>query len=178
MSLLVFGRTGQVATELARLVPDAVFLGRDAADLSDPIGDVETDRGDRRRQTRQVVHLGKGAAGSNDSRTLLGEQERDGTAHPLAGPRHECSPPFEPSAHSRSSLPRAPARCHMSTLYISTSARKGGERRRIAGRSQVLVKQRVRRSRSGAGIRFDAMGDIRNTLAPAESTGLRGRHDA
>ncbi len=36
MSLLVFGRTGQVATELARLVPDAVFLGRDAADLSDP----------------------------------------------------------------------------------------------------------------------------------------------
>lgn len=39
--LLVFGRSGQVATELARLVPDAdfpqaVFLGRDQADLSDP----------------------------------------------------------------------------------------------------------------------------------------------
>ena len=34
--LLVFGRTGQVATELARLAPDARFLGRDAADLSDP----------------------------------------------------------------------------------------------------------------------------------------------
>lgn len=34
--LVVFGRTGQVATELARLAPDARFLGRDAADLSDP----------------------------------------------------------------------------------------------------------------------------------------------
>ncbi|QYZ69020.1 dTDP-4-dehydrorhamnose reductase [Neotabrizicola shimadae] len=36
MRLLVFGRTGQVATELARVVPDAVFLGRDRADLMDP----------------------------------------------------------------------------------------------------------------------------------------------
>lgn len=36
MSLLVFGQTGQVATELRRLAPDATFLGRDQADLSDP----------------------------------------------------------------------------------------------------------------------------------------------
>jgi dTDP-4-dehydrorhamnose reductase len=36
MSLLVFGQTGQVATELQRLAPGAVFLGREAADLSDP----------------------------------------------------------------------------------------------------------------------------------------------
>ncbi len=36
MRLLVFGRTGQVATELARIAPDATFLGRDAADLADP----------------------------------------------------------------------------------------------------------------------------------------------
>ena len=36
MKLLVFGRTGQLATELARLLPGAVFLGRDQADLSDP----------------------------------------------------------------------------------------------------------------------------------------------
>lgn len=35
-AVLVFGKTGQVATELARLAPDAVFLGRDAADLMDP----------------------------------------------------------------------------------------------------------------------------------------------
>ncbi len=34
--LLVFGQTGQVARELARLVPGARFLGRDQADLSDP----------------------------------------------------------------------------------------------------------------------------------------------
>ncbi len=34
--ILVFGKTGQVATELARQAPDATFLGRDAADLSDP----------------------------------------------------------------------------------------------------------------------------------------------
>ena len=34
--LLVFGRTGQVATELARLAPDARLLGREEADLSDP----------------------------------------------------------------------------------------------------------------------------------------------
>jgi len=34
--LLVFGQTGQVACELQRLVPAATFLGRAAADLSDP----------------------------------------------------------------------------------------------------------------------------------------------
>ena len=34
--LLVFGRTGQVALALARLVPDAIFLSRDQADLSNP----------------------------------------------------------------------------------------------------------------------------------------------
>ena len=38
--LLVFGRTGQVARELARLTPEAGFearyLGRDEADLTDP----------------------------------------------------------------------------------------------------------------------------------------------
>lgn len=34
--LLVFGRTGQVARELAALQPQARFLGRDEADLSDP----------------------------------------------------------------------------------------------------------------------------------------------
>ena len=36
MRVLVFGRTGQVATELARIAPSAIFLGRDAADLADP----------------------------------------------------------------------------------------------------------------------------------------------
>jgi dTDP-4-dehydrorhamnose reductase len=36
MRFLVFGRTGQVARELARRAPGATFLGRDAADLSDP----------------------------------------------------------------------------------------------------------------------------------------------
>ncbi|OCX66414.1 dTDP-4-dehydrorhamnose reductase [Thioclava sp. SK-1] len=34
--ILVFGSTGQVATELKTLLPDALFLGRDRADLSDP----------------------------------------------------------------------------------------------------------------------------------------------
>lgn len=36
MTVLVFGRTGQVATELARLAPDAICLGRDRVDLEDP----------------------------------------------------------------------------------------------------------------------------------------------
>lgn len=39
MKLLVFGKTGQVATELQRRLPagvQAVFLGRDHADLTDP----------------------------------------------------------------------------------------------------------------------------------------------
>ncbi|MBC7133182.1 MAG: dTDP-4-dehydrorhamnose reductase [Roseovarius sp.] len=36
MSLLVFGRTGQVATEIARRAPRALCLGRDMADLTDP----------------------------------------------------------------------------------------------------------------------------------------------
>ena len=35
MTILVFGRTGQVATELARL-PDVLCLGRKVADLTDP----------------------------------------------------------------------------------------------------------------------------------------------
>lgn len=34
--ICVFGQTGQVARELARVLPDAVFLGRDRADLSNP----------------------------------------------------------------------------------------------------------------------------------------------
>jgi dTDP-4-dehydrorhamnose reductase len=34
--ILVFGQSGQVAQELARLRPDAMFLGRNQADLSDP----------------------------------------------------------------------------------------------------------------------------------------------
>jgi dTDP-4-dehydrorhamnose reductase len=36
MKLLVFGKTGQVARELQRLYPNATYLGRDEADLSDP----------------------------------------------------------------------------------------------------------------------------------------------
>lgn len=36
MTLLVFGRTGQVATELARRASAALFLDRDAADLGEP----------------------------------------------------------------------------------------------------------------------------------------------
>ncbi len=36
--ILVFGQTGQVARELARLAPALVFLGREQADLSDPAG--------------------------------------------------------------------------------------------------------------------------------------------
>ncbi|WP_424976528.1 dTDP-4-dehydrorhamnose reductase [Dinoroseobacter sp. S124A] len=36
MTILVFGETGQVARELAARAPQAVCLGREAADLSDP----------------------------------------------------------------------------------------------------------------------------------------------
>ncbi len=35
MTTLVFGKTGQIARELARLCPDAVLLGRDDVDLAD-----------------------------------------------------------------------------------------------------------------------------------------------
>jgi dTDP-4-dehydrorhamnose reductase len=35
--ILVFGKTGQVATELQRLLPEATFLGRGEADLTDPL---------------------------------------------------------------------------------------------------------------------------------------------
>lgn len=34
--ILIFGKTGQVATELAARAPQALFLGRDQADLADP----------------------------------------------------------------------------------------------------------------------------------------------
>lgn len=36
MTVLVFGQTGQVARELTRRAPDAVYLGRAQADLADP----------------------------------------------------------------------------------------------------------------------------------------------
>ena len=36
--ILVFGKTGQVALELARVCPEALFLGRAEADLCDPEG--------------------------------------------------------------------------------------------------------------------------------------------
>ena len=36
--VLVFGRSGQVATELARALPEATFLSRSEADLADPEG--------------------------------------------------------------------------------------------------------------------------------------------
>ncbi len=36
MTVLVLGRTGQVATELGRLAPGARFMGRDEADFTDP----------------------------------------------------------------------------------------------------------------------------------------------
>lgn len=36
MRLLVFGKTGQVARELQRILPESIFLGRDQADLTDP----------------------------------------------------------------------------------------------------------------------------------------------
>ncbi len=36
MRLLVFGKTGQVARELARITPDGQFLSRDQGDLTDP----------------------------------------------------------------------------------------------------------------------------------------------
>ena len=36
MRLLVFGRRGQLAQEIARLAPSAIFLGRDVADLEEP----------------------------------------------------------------------------------------------------------------------------------------------
>ncbi len=35
MTMLVFGKSGQVARELARLCPDAILLGRDDVDLAD-----------------------------------------------------------------------------------------------------------------------------------------------
>jgi dTDP-4-dehydrorhamnose reductase len=38
MRVLVFGQTGQVARELAIVLPDAVFLGRGDADLMDRVG--------------------------------------------------------------------------------------------------------------------------------------------
>ncbi|NCQ23984.1 MAG: dTDP-4-dehydrorhamnose reductase [Rhodobacteraceae bacterium CG17_big_fil_post_rev_8_21_14_2_50_63_15] len=37
MTLLIFGQTGQVARELAALRPEALFLGRDQANLEDPV---------------------------------------------------------------------------------------------------------------------------------------------
>jgi dTDP-4-dehydrorhamnose reductase len=53
MTILVFGSTGQVATELKRLAPHAVFLGRDLADLSQP---ESCDAAIRRHQPIAVIN--------------------------------------------------------------------------------------------------------------------------
>ena len=45
--ILVFGRTGQVARELARRAPEAVYLGREEADLSDPAACADAVRASR-----------------------------------------------------------------------------------------------------------------------------------
>ncbi|SDE43238.1 dTDP-4-dehydrorhamnose reductase [Paracoccus isoporae] len=45
--LLVFGKTGQVAREIERIVPDAVFAGRDEADLTRPADCAELIRSTR-----------------------------------------------------------------------------------------------------------------------------------
>ena len=52
MKLLIFGKTGQVARELQRLAPDAIFLGRDEADLLNPAACAE--RMKRRRRASSV----------------------------------------------------------------------------------------------------------------------------
>lgn len=44
MSVLVIGQSGQVARELARLAPEARYLGRDDADLTDPAACAEAVR--------------------------------------------------------------------------------------------------------------------------------------
>ena len=44
MSRLIFGQTGQVAQELARRAPEATYLSRDDADLSDPAACAEAIR--------------------------------------------------------------------------------------------------------------------------------------
>ncbi len=44
MTILIFGKTGQVARELQRLAPDARFLSRAEADLSDPAACAEAIR--------------------------------------------------------------------------------------------------------------------------------------
>ena len=52
-ALLIFGKTGQVAHELVRLAPDAVFLSRCEADLSDPEACA---RAIRRHSPRAVIN--------------------------------------------------------------------------------------------------------------------------
>lgn len=44
MTLLIFGKTGQVARELAARAPDATFLSRAEADLADPVACAEAIR--------------------------------------------------------------------------------------------------------------------------------------
>ncbi|WP_136444145.1 dTDP-4-dehydrorhamnose reductase [Pacificoceanicola onchidii] len=51
--ILVFGKTGQVASELARRAPEAVFLGRDQADLSNPAACAEAIR---QHQPKAVIN--------------------------------------------------------------------------------------------------------------------------
>lgn len=56
MRLLVFDRTGQVATKLARRVPDARFVGREMANLSDPAAWTAVDATEAQEAEAHVIN--------------------------------------------------------------------------------------------------------------------------
>ena len=56
MKLLIFGKTGQVARELRRLVPDATFLGRDEADLMNPAAWTAVDKAETKEAAASTVN--------------------------------------------------------------------------------------------------------------------------
>lgn len=100
MRLLVFGKTGQVARELARIVPDAVFLGRDQADLADPAACAD-----------RIAAIGADAVINAAAWTAVDKAEAEEPAATLVNGA-------APAAMARAAAARGLPFLHLSTDYV------------------------------------------------------------
>ncbi|MBK5933595.1 dTDP-4-dehydrorhamnose reductase [Rhodovulum imhoffii] len=100
MTVLVFGQTGQVATELARIAPQARFLSRADADLTDPAA-----------CAAQVAESGAQAVINAAAYTAVDKAENDETIA-MAVNAHA------PGAMARACAQRGIPFVHISTDYV------------------------------------------------------------
>ena len=150
MRLVIFGRTGQVARELARRAPEARLLGRDEADLTDPDA-----------CARRIAGSGAEAVINAAAWTAVdkAETERE-TAHAVNG--------AAPAAMARAAAAAGIPFVHISTDYVfdGTGDRPWRPRRRDR------PARRLRRDQAGG--RGGGARGRRTARGPAHLVGVLG----